>query len=99
VDLMEEATGRKDGQVNVYIFGSKGIKGLNVLGEVPDNQVDALILLPNKDYGSDHISLVVDFELVGNTPEEYWIWLNKGKIAVGIVVVVITILLWKCWDQ
>jgi len=45
-DLMEEAARRMDGHVYVYIFGAEGIKDLNVLVEVPDNQVHELILLP-----------------------------------------------------
>jgi len=40
--------------------------------------------------------LVVDFELVGKTPEENWIGQHQEGIAVGIAVVVITILLWIC---
>jgi len=104
--------GRTDKYAIDYIFGSKKTKGINVLGPVPDgtDAFDKNTLLPNWNYGSDHISLVVDFTLdEGHTPkkmkthdnidqgeEENIFMQNKGIIAIAIIVVVITILLWKC---
>jgi len=90
--------GRTDKYTIDYIFGSERITGLSVLEEVEDG-VDEDILLPNWDYPSDHLSLVVDFKLGGNTEKESWFTLctpkHFGKIVLGIAVVVITVLLWK----
>jgi len=75
--------GRTDKYAIDYIFGSKGkTKGLAVLGEVPDDMVDENILLPNYESGSDHISLVVDFE-IGEFTEA----MTPGKIPKGETVV------------
>jgi len=102
--------GRTDKYTIDYIFGSERIKSLGVLGEVPESEVDPTPanpegeLLPNWNYGSDHISLVVDFEIVKGDPKReqtslsdgWWILENPGKVAIAIAVVVITFLLWKC---
>jgi len=94
--------GRTDKYTIDYIFGSDRIEGVNVLTGVPDTEVDPN-LLPNWNYGSDHISLVVDFEIVEGNPnrqetnssEGSWNW--KVAVPIAIAVVVISVILWKCW--
>jgi len=96
--------GRTDKYTIDYVFGSKGkTKGLAVLGEVPEAMVDKDILLPNYESGSDHISLVVDFEIgeftVAMTPEMKTPGLTSSTVwiigvAVAVALVVFTMLCW-----
>jgi len=90
--------GRTDRYAIDYVFGSKEkTKGLAVLGSVPDDKVDARILLPNYESGSDHISLVVDFEIVDPT-KKGWGLLVWG-IVVALVIVVISMIYWMFAGQ
>jgi len=97
--------GRTDKYAIDYVFGQKSkTKPLAVLGKVPDNEVDNRTLLPNYESGSDHISLVVDFELIPfvepSSPEDRltqsgsYSTFTLGAVGVAIIVVVISILCW-----
>jgi len=95
--------GRTDKYAIDYVFGAKGkTKGLAVLGEVLDKLVDENMLLPNYESASDHISLVVDFELVnGNNlrrrevqgPEENTVMWTVSVVG-AVAVVLFTMLCW-----
>jgi len=69
-----------------YVFGSNGILAQNALGGVDDDFVNEEILLPNYNSGSDHISLVVEFQLSdsSNRLAVNWQWLTLEDCSIGI---------------
>merc|ERR1719445_2971299 len=102
--LKSRPAGRTDQYAIDYVFGSKDkTKGLAVLGPVDDEKVDTRMYLPNYESGSDHISLVVDFELVNREKhgrrgaevqvagENTVMWIAS---VVGAVAVVLFTMLW-----
>jgi len=96
-----------------YVFGLKQttgyhffVKTVAVLEGVPDDQVDERILLPNWNSGSDHISLVVDFQIKKRDFQR--LAYEDGKLMIGdynfriesvagtiIAVLVFTFIGWK----